>query len=97
MAEGARHVEVRATSFAFAPAEITATAGEGLAIVLAADDGAEHDFTIDELDAHVTAKPGETAIGGLRADEPGRYTFYCSVPGHRQAGMEGVLVIRRDR
>lgn len=93
VAEGARHVEVRATPFAFAPAEITATAGEDLAIVLTAKDGAEHDFTVDELDTHVAAKPGETAIGGLRADEPGRYTFYCSVPGHRQAGMEGVLVV----
>lgn len=26
---------------------------------------------------------------------PGRYTFYCSVPGHAQAGMTGVLIVRR--
>jgi plastocyanin len=25
--------------------------------------------------------------------KPGTYTFYCPVPGHRQAGMQGTLVV----
>lgn len=26
--------------------------------------------------------------------KPGKYTFYCPVPGHRQAGMQGTLVVK---
>ena len=25
--------------------------------------------------------------------KPGTYTFYCPVPGHRAAGMQGTLVV----
>lgn len=92
VAGGARRIEVGATSFAFDPDEITVEAGENIAIELTSDD-VEHDFTIDELDAHISAPAGETAEGGFRADEAGRYTFYCTVAGHRDAGMEGTLVV----
>lgn len=92
VADGARHVPVGARSFEFEPADITVRAGEDIAIVLSSEDSL-HDFTIDELDAHVAAEPGATSIGGLRAEGPGRFTFYCSVAGHREAGMEGTLVV----
>lgn len=92
VAEGAREVAVSASSFAFDPAEIEVQAGEDIAIVLTSTD-ILHDFSIPELGAHVAADAGETATGGLRADEPSRYTFYCTVAGHREAGMEGTLVV----
>jgi len=38
---------------------------------------------------------GEGGRSTVRADlRPGRYDFYCSVPGHRQGGMEGTLTVR---
>lgn len=92
VAEGAREIQVTASSFAFDPGEIRVTAGDEIAIALTSAD-VMHDFTIDELDAHVVADVGETVAGGLRADEPGEYTYYCAVPGHRAAGMEGTLIV----
>lgn len=90
--EGAREIEVRAANLRFAPEEIEVAAGEDVAIVLTAAD-ITHDFTIEELDVHVGADGGRTARGGLRADEPGTYTYLCTVPGHAAAGMEGTLTV----
>lgn len=92
VAADARRIEVTATSFEFDPDEIRVDAGESIAIVLTSAD-ILHDFTIDEFDAHVAVDRGETEEGGFTAGEPGRYTYYCTVAGHREAGMEGTLVV----
>jgi plastocyanin len=93
VAPGARRIEVGGRSYAFEPAQITVRAGEEVAIALTSEDTL-HDFTVEEVDIHVVAaEAGQTEAGGLRVDEPGRYTFYCTVAGHRQGGMEGTLVV----
>lgn len=61
--------------------------------------GAEHNFTIDEAFGDVKAVPpgGNTPPGETDEAElqmfAGSYVYYCSVPGHRSAGMEGTLTV----
>jgi uncharacterized cupredoxin-like copper-binding protein len=38
-------------------------------------------------------QPGGTSTVTLKL-KPGKYTFFCPVPGHRQAGMEGTLTVQ---
>lgn len=92
VAPGSQRIEVSAAELEFDPDEITVTAGEDFAIVLTSHD-LLHDFNIEGVDGHVAADTGDTVAGGFRVDEPGRYTYYCAVPGHREAGMEGTLVV----
>jgi nitrite reductase (NO-forming) len=37
--------------------------------------------------------PGGTATLKVNATKAGKYTFFCPIPGHRQAGMQGTLVV----
>lgn len=55
----------------------------------------EHDLTIEELgDQRVVARTaGGTTASGTVQLEPGTYTLYCSVPGHRDGGMEETLEV----
>ncbi len=48
----------------------------------------------DSEDLHVAhAERGKTATGTFRIDKPGTYSVYCSVPGHRDAGMVASLEV----
>jgi plastocyanin len=55
----------------------------------------EHNVTVAEGTKVLGATP--SFVGGSKTLtlnlKPGTYTFYCSVPGHRQAGMEGTLTV----
>lgn len=55
----------------------------------------QHDFTVDELSIHEELPSGgeEVLITIPEDAEPGEYEFYCSVPGHREGGMYGTLII----
>ena len=56
----------------------------------------QHAHEESQLDADVhfaLTEPGSGVVH-MKINEPGEYVFYCSVPGHREAGMEGTLIVR---
>lgn len=59
------------------------------------ESGVPHDFNIEQDGEQVDATKVITrAEESLNVElEPGRYTYYCSVANHREAGMEGPLIV----
>jgi plastocyanin len=90
---GAREIEVTAGRFRFKPNEIAVAAGEEVTIVMRSTD-LYHDFFVKGQGHVVGAKAKKTKEGGLRIDEPGTSKFWCTVEGHRAAGMKGTIVVQ---
>ena len=56
-----------------------------------------HNVAIE--DDEETLVQGETVTGGdagpaTTSLDPGEYVYYCSIPGHREQGMEGTLTVK---
>jgi plastocyanin len=82
-----------ALAYRFANAE--ASAGQ-LEIDSKNDASIEHDIAIEgngvDEKGEVVSNGGVSRISTTL--QAGEYTFYCSVPGHREAGMEGTLTVK---
>jgi plastocyanin len=90
---GARPITVKASNFEFAPDRLAVEQGEEIALRLQSEDSS-HDFAIDGLGHVADVGGGETTTARLRIDDPGKYTYFCTVPGHRDGGMEGTITVR---
>jgi len=87
-------VEASATALAYDTTELTAKAGQ-VTIDFKNPSPIPHNVVIEENGKELAgfepiAEGEESESAELK---PGTYTFYCSVPGHRQAGMEGTLTV----
>jgi uncharacterized cupredoxin-like copper-binding protein len=56
-----------------------------------------HDVAIEDSAGKEVGKTDLVADGSAATTvdlKPGTYTFFCTVPGHREAGMEGTLTVK---
>lgn len=74
---------------------LTAVEGQVVQVTLINGEGTEHDIVFPDQDARsprVVAKGASTSIV-FRAGKAGDFTYFCDVPGHRLAGMEGQFLV----
>jgi uncharacterized cupredoxin-like copper-binding protein/mono/diheme cytochrome c family protein len=82
------------TSFdiAFEPKEVAIPADTDVTFTLPNDGAAPHNFSIDALGISVDQAPGSVEEVVINAPA-GEYEYYCNVPGHKEAGMVGTLIV----
>jgi nitrite reductase (NO-forming) len=73
--------------------ELPVNLGDTVRLTLINDSDAPHDFNIDELGvaSGELSAAAEPVTVEFVADQLGLFNYYGSMPGHRAAGMEGVL------
>jgi plastocyanin len=81
---------------AFEEKSATATAGKDT-IDFTNSSPVPHNVAIEDKsgkvisETEILSEGSGTAVANLK---PGTYTFFCSIPGHREAGMEGTLTVK---
>jgi uncharacterized cupredoxin-like copper-binding protein len=91
--EAAEPVTVIAHDIYFDPTDITIPADTDVTFVIPNEGAALHDFVIDELDISTDDIAPGSQIEIVINAPAGTYEFYCSIPGHREAGMWGTLTV----
>ena len=69
--------------------------GDVVQITLINGEGAEHDFVVPELKtrSEFVIGIGSSTTLVFKPVKAGSYAYYCSVAGHRAAGMEGLVTV----
>src|SRR5687768_14233615 len=88
-------VDVVSYDIYFKPSEVTIPANTDVTVNLPNEGVTPHNFSIDSLGIDVDIAPGATEQVVINAPA-GEYEYYCNVPGHKQAGMVGTLIVSED-
>lgn len=77
----------------FTPNELKVKEGDRVKITYKNTKGS-HDFVLDEFGVKTSlVGAGKEETVEFVANKKGSFEFYCSVPGHRAAGMKGMLIV----
>jgi len=93
--QAARLFPVTAENQRFSPSTITARSGDLVRIQFRNSDGIAHDWSVPGVrGTDVAASAGSVREAAFRAPTMGQYEIVCTVPGHKEAGMVGTLIVQ---
>ncbi len=81
----------------YVPSKLSAKAGN-VTIDFKNPQGLSHDIAVEDPSGKVIGQSELIAESSTSLSlsnlTPGTYHYYCTVPGHREAGMEGTLLVK---
>lgn len=89
--ESEKPISMSAGNFFFTLKTLSAKVGKK--IVLEVQATGQHTFTIDELGVNVPLPHGKTTRVEFIPARSGTFTYYCAIPGHREAGQVGTIAV----
>lgn len=87
-------IKLTLTEFKYSTPTIELKADDKATLELTNAGTVEHDFTLDAAGLKVLIQPGKSATRTLGPLKAGTYEIFCSVPGHKEAGMKGQLIVK---
>lgn len=88
-------VTITATEFKYDPNVINATPGQTINVTLKNVGSVDHTFVFAPANFKMTVSPGKSDTKSFTAPSaPGTYDFVCDVAGHKEAGMDGKLIVK---
>ena len=86
-------IKIDSTEFRFDPNTITVKVGQPVRVLVTNTGALEHTFTIEDLDVDEPTPIGKTVTVEFTPTKSGTFELICTVPGHKEAGMVGTVVV----
>jgi FtsP/CotA-like multicopper oxidase with cupredoxin domain len=92
-AAASQPVVLQVKEWSFEPKTLQLPVGQPTTLVLENKGKLDHDVSIPSLGVSVKAAAGQSSSQTITPTREGTFDFLCSIPGHKEAGMQGTLSV----
>ncbi|HET8569672.1 MAG TPA: cupredoxin domain-containing protein [Candidatus Limnocylindria bacterium] len=89
-----QELTITLSDFKYDPPGWQISAGVATKVTLVNKGSVEHDFSIEVAGFKLLAPTARTVYKTMPALQPGQYDVFCTVAGHKEQGMKGILTVK---